>query len=678
MSEKPSTGYKNQMTTSHAPLTLTLARSHNSILTLPLDTTLPAFSFVTGLNGAGKSHLLEGIQNGAIMASIAGTKLSVSADIKHATWASLAPSDSAPFGDSMIDQERFDLARQIDQHIESHRQHLRNLASNLGVAGHAANDLRLLMSITPEQLADHVVGTHPASNVHQTLHQQSSAISSGIRQPWLQNSVALRICDEAERKSGLPLAALGFKDFISSTQPNWGASDIFQHQFGRAFVQYRGLERANRSRQFDQVNKRPVDDVLSDADFIKTHGIAPWTFVNEAMVDAGLDFEINVPDRHATGLFTPQLTKRSTGAEISFGGLSSGEKVLMALALSLYYAADKRTLAAYPRLLLLDEADAPLHPSMSAYLVRIIEKTLVGRHGIYVIATTHSPSTIALAPEGSVFIMDAKRPGVHPTTKAQALNILTAGVPTLAISFDGRRQVFAEAETDAYIYSALWQLLKRYITIDRSLEFIAPGIKDRKSGSDIHHGCAIVEHLVSTIAEAGVTSTFGIIDWDGKNTSSSRVIVIAEGLRYSLENIILDPRLVAALLLHTPGLEKDQRSQLGITDLTYSSYCEQNTPQLQLIVTAVAQACFGALAEAVVDVTYADGVKLKISSHYLKHSGHDLAETVLPSTFPMLRRHQGPNRLMRYMVDTIVSDKPGLLPSDVLTAFETIINTPAH
>ena len=71
----------------------------------------------------------------------------------------------------------------------------------------------------------------------------------------------------------------------------------------------------------------------------------------------------------------------------------------MSFALCLYHAADQSTAVDFPKVLLFDEIDAPLHPSMSRSLLRTIQKTLVEEHGIFVILTTHSPSTVALAPD---------------------------------------------------------------------------------------------------------------------------------------------------------------------------------------------------------------------------------------------------------------------------------------
>jgi ABC-type methionine transport system ATPase subunit len=98
----------------------------------------------------------------------------------------------------------------------------------------------------------------------------------------------------------------------------------------------------------------------------------------------------------------------------------------MSLAFCLYYAQDRRQLTSYPKVLLFDEIDAPLHPSMSRRLLQVITDVLVRQHGINVILATHSISTVALASEGSVFPIRTGQPGVHPLTKAAALSILTA------------------------------------------------------------------------------------------------------------------------------------------------------------------------------------------------------------------------------------------------------------
>jgi hypothetical protein len=233
---------------------------------------------------------------------------------------------------------------------------------------------------------------------------------------------------------------------------------------------------------------------------------------------------------------------------------------------------------------------------------------------------------------------------------------------------------------DKEIYGGLWQHLKPRIMIEGSLELIAPGIKDRQTGSDIHSGCRIVQHLVATITSAGVASVFGIIDWDTDNLPANHVDVLSHGKRYSLETLILDPRLLGALLLHTPGLDDKCRTRLGFGTLTYSTYRDLSDKKLlQTIVTAIAAECFPKASADAISVTYLDDVSLEISKHFLAHPGHRLAETVLPSIFPWLGVHgKRPGDLAKYMLSAVIKDASHLLPRDILDTFQEILSHSAH
>lgn len=64
----------------------------------------------------------------------------------------------------------------------------------------------------------------------------------------------------------------------------------------------------------------------------------------------------------------------------------------MALVASIYKSSSD---GAFPDILLLDELDASLHPSMIKNMIGVIEDIFL-EQGIKVILVTHSPSTIAL------------------------------------------------------------------------------------------------------------------------------------------------------------------------------------------------------------------------------------------------------------------------------------------
>jgi ABC-type ATPase involved in cell division len=130
-------------------------------------------------------------------------------------------------------------------------------------------------------------------------------------------------------------------------------------------------------------------------------GPAPWDVVNETLRVSSFPYEVISPIKtKLLDHYALRLKDRQTGIEIAALDLSSGEKVLLQLVLWLYTAGK---VGHFPKLLLLDEPDAHLHPSMTTQFLDVISEVLVNRYGVRVIMTTHSPSTVALAPEGTVF-----------------------------------------------------------------------------------------------------------------------------------------------------------------------------------------------------------------------------------------------------------------------------------
>jgi hypothetical protein len=133
----------------------------------------------------------------------------------------------------------------------------------------------------------------------------------------------------------------------------------------------------------------------------KPLGPAPWDVVNESLKIAGFQYEVVNPT--TVGLldhYNLTLKDKTSGTEVGPMDLSSGEKVLLQLVLWLFSSSKD---GVFPKLLLLDEPDAHLHPSMTVQFLDVIAEVLVRKHGVRVIMTTHSPSTVALAPEHSYF-----------------------------------------------------------------------------------------------------------------------------------------------------------------------------------------------------------------------------------------------------------------------------------
>jgi len=140
------------------------------------------------------------------------------------------------------------------------------------------------------------------------------------------------------------------------------------------------------------------------------------------------------------------LTFYSQGQEINFEDLSSGERILFALVLSIYKGHLSGT---FPSVLLLDEIDASLHPLMIKNLLKAIREQFVLKNKMLVIMTTHSPATIALSEGNELYVVNKGTPGIQPTSRDGALKILTTGVPSFSVNYENRRQIFVESSYDA-------------------------------------------------------------------------------------------------------------------------------------------------------------------------------------------------------------------------------------
>lgn len=208
-------------------------------------------------------------------------------------------------------------------------------------------------------------------------------------------------------------------------------NDFLPEQLGKIIWDYYTKFFRNQSNEFQNQRYGKNYDYLSEKDFVATHGPKPWDLMNEILRKFNsLEYKINTPE--GSDVFANFQLKlvhvRTPTLEIDFSGLSSGEKILMALVACVYKASTDNV---FPDVLLLDEVDASLHPSMMRNMLDVIRDVFLAR-SIKVLLVTHSPTTIALAPEESVYVMNkagAKR--IEKKSKQEALSILTEGFATL-------------------------------------------------------------------------------------------------------------------------------------------------------------------------------------------------------------------------------------------------------
>lgn len=405
---------------------------------------------------------------------------------------------------------------------------------------------------------------------------------------------------------------------------------------------------------------------------------APWEILNKVIKAAGIPYEIMIPEKNQIQSlfdnplnelnpyqFSARLIDPSDGKDIGLNNLSSGEKVIMSLAMLLYYFEYR---GFKKSILILDEIDAHLHPSMTKQFFDVINNVVIKEYGSRVIMATHSPSTVAIAPSESLYVIKKKldKTTIRNVPKEEALNILTFGVPSLSINYENRKQVFVESQYDAEYYDKIYNSVKQHLEAEISLNFISSGVSGRGN-------CDQVIDIVNRLNEAGNNSIYGIIDWDKKNHDKHKIKVLGYNRRYSIENYIFDPVLLGFYLLREKIITNEE---LGLDETDrYLDYHTFNEAKLQMITDRILDLikhCFKDTSETTISkVTYVNGLVIDIPDWFLKNYGHDIPKFLL-ETFPPLRRYKDENGLRKEMISKTISDIPELISSDILELFKSI------
>ena len=621
---------------------------------LPFIADLPKFTMITGLNGSGKSQLLSGIHNGTVKCDLYDTRANFRPVVLFTAADFKIGSDQGGGSFEHINS-REDLLRTTVIRNEP----LRNEWIQWG----ASNGLSPIEihRITSETL--HNPNSEFNKNLSATLRSllaslRERAYPSEIFHPGSAMNDGTEILALAQQRAGLPYYLLSEEQIrvnISDSPP------LFEVSMGRIFSEYRHLQLVDDLRRVRRLYGEPTVDPMSGEEFERQHGRPPWDVLNLVLDDMGLDARFEAPERTKLAP-SPLKMVTSSGASLSPEQLSSGEKVILKLAVCGYLARSKFNPNSKPLLALLDEVDAPLHPAMARTYLKVINDVLIDEFGMHVIATTHSPSTIAQCDDAAICIMTKDLPGLTPISKDRAIAGLSTGVPTLSVSLNDRRQVFAESPVEAKNLDALYQILRPSLASPLSLQFMATGsTHSNSSKSD-------VIRIVNDLESAGNTTVYGLIDWDRSSRSTDRIKVLAEGRRYALENIILDPAvLIAELYRVVPA----SRAYFGL-DPSISVYDLRHieTSKWQELADAVTTRVLGSSPVSRVTCTYHGGMSLELDKRYLEHPAHPLEDAVVKA-YPVFEktRDSGSGKLTAHMTTTILSSMPDLIPKEIEDAF---------
>ena len=467
-----------------------------------------------------------------------------------------------------------------------------------------------------------------------------------------------------KKQKGVPDASVSEEDLRKYFDVKFmGNDDMLSGKFALIFKNYARIRDINLTNRLKSENGYATvisADLLSDDEFSEKYGIPPWNLVNEIFKRVGIPYSVNNPEREdRDSNFNLELCDiENDSVSIKCADLSTGEKVLMSLAMAIY---NSDTNCKKPDLLLIDEPDAGLHPSMSKSMVSVLREFIVEKLGIPVVITTHSPTTIA-AMEG-VEIYEKERGIDIPKkiTKEEALSLLTSDIPFLTVSVEKRRAVFVESQYDADIYSELYEIYKRDIVAE---PHFFPFFKDKRDGNNCENVLQSAKHF----KDCGNLKVYGIIDGDNEKCRKTHdnLLVLGDGERYSIENYILDPMLVGLFLVATREMDF---IDFGITRLvSYIDMQKLNIEEAQKLIDSVINA-LGYASEPKAKYSLINNWDLQTAKCIFSKQGHEL-EDLVKEKFPCLKGYnvdaQKKKNFKMQIVEAVIKPCSGFLSKSVL------------
>ncbi|WP_323933827.1 AAA family ATPase [Aeromonas hydrophila] len=570
---------------------------------------------LTGKNGSGKTRLLESIANRSVSIYINDIEIE-NKDISLVSHASLNPNFGSNYNDT---------------------QYNNRITSTLHLYDQIKNDLQ-----------------HPFDPMKYTNHR------SLIDGPLDYESL-FKLCVSISKRIGKPAHDLSHEDIsLYFEEPNRNLLGI--QNVSTIVNQYIKRKQRNEFNEWRNKEKGYDFKFLSEEDFIRQFGDKPWILINRIIEDTfDGKFLFNSPDETSQSYtYQAQLLQSKEQKPVPIEHLSSGEKTLLWLAITLfnsqYYNHD---IVNTPKILLIDEPDAFLHPKMVLKMYQVF-KSFNYHFNSVVIISTHSPTTVALAPSEIIYLVDDN--SIELIEKDRAISELLDGVSQISLNPKNRRQVYVESQYDAEVYQCIFSHIAHTSNVvdpKITLNFISSGPKLPKQQiidkatqildiNDMHlldefatsligvGNCVQVIGQVDALVENEHDTVRGIIDWDLKNKPSAHISILAKGYAYSIENITLDP-ICILLLLHIDYSETYSIYDICGSNVSWRDWL-QDEELLQESVDRYILKVLDRENNKDSHLKYISEVILLTDREYLEMNGHKL-EMLVKNKYPQLRSY---------------------------------------
>ncbi len=463
---------------------INLSSQFKSIATLTSEN-LPDLAVLIGRNGAGKSQLLEALGEGqAVISGIRQSEIQLYDMVsfrapnaggggrhsnrfaRDTAEAYLSPPAGQPpieaaaslFDQFVSDTER-DIGVQARRDLESTLRDEVQRVRDFAVFAARDQETPYKKALYEQVLAPLI----PENKKRQSRRSSSQPIASFDGNQAALISAAMKLTAKLPHE-------LSYDDIMRASHYE---GNLLSNAVSAVFAAYKVDQFIWAHKRVEEVHV-PFDELIAE---YRTNYPPPWetlrrilSEMQEAAGDDGLfDFDFSDPEDYKLDMgnyegftFKAEMTNRTTGAQYELDSLSSGEQVLMALCLASFNQHLGRRL---PKLLLLDELDAVLHPSMIAVLVRTL-KALFVPQCTKILMTSHSPMTVAALDEADIFriVRSGSHVNISRTTKSEAIDELSEGLASIDVGL--KIAAYDEAKVTILTEGHNAKHLKRWVELN--------------------------------------------------------------------------------------------------------------------------------------------------------------------------------------------------------------------
>lgn len=414
---------------------------------------IPSFAVITGVNGVGKTQLLEVIKGRSERKDSLGRTIQISREITSSNGP-----ERLIFNENISQQGLslnglIEYAKNIDQRLATSRK----LNQQIVFFRKTIDDFRHRQSLSTDKIERLQLDNDIQTYENQIRNFQNQLLSVNI---YAYEEELKRIARELDKN----VEELSEDEIRQHAIDNYESLTTVDEL--TRFLENENLRYMKRVTHLTETHKTAEAEMLVSQE-------RPYQTINRIFRQYGFDYFDMLNPFPNDGKLNGEIRFKGKGDEIvDYSSLSRGEQAIVQFVIW-SFGQDFR--GNRLNTMVLDEPDAHLHSSMCKMMVEIFSELSaekeIGGGGIRIIITTHSPSTVAFTPEGSLFVMqreaDNKR-AIRPTTSEEAVEILSDGIFTFSRAMSNFTQlssstkhnlVFVEGKTDVKHFEKAIQVL---------------------------------------------------------------------------------------------------------------------------------------------------------------------------------------------------------------------------